>query len=243
MNIKKYKINLTLENAPKEIDPKYYAVLWSIFDLVDNDQNFSQKITSISPIIRENENKFKFFISIIDENYQNKFLEKLIQKQVLNIDKLMFKFQGFEKVKEINFEELEPSWEYSKILINFQSPTCFSWKDKKPYFDIQPLPIFKSINKKLQKLWVELYLDLFEVEKNIKTIWLKNLTTEKVWIKNWFKIWFIWKIFFEVKWEEIFKKKIAYLLELVEFLWVWLNPRLWMWNAYWKILKSHKSST
>jgi hypothetical protein len=141
----------------------------------------------------------------------------------------------------VNFN---PDSNYKKILLTLQSPTCFAWKNNKPHIDIQWFTLFKSVNKKLTKLWIDLNLDLLKVEQNIKLIWVKNLNSEKARIKHGYKIWLTWKLFYEVSWDDFFKKQIYYFVNAVEFLGIWLNPRLGMWNAYWKvILDKFRNST
>ena len=241
MILNKYKINLSLENAPKEIDKKYYAVLWAIFDLVDNKKEFEKAITSISPLVRTDNENFCLFVSIFWKEFSNLFLQKLFEKQKLNIDTLPFKLDWVNLIKTMDLVEFQPKSDYKKILITLQSPTCFAWKNNKPFLDIQWFSIFKSINKKLLNLKVDINLNLLDLDKNIKLIWVKNLNSEKAWIKNWYKIGLTWKLFYEINWDENFKKQIHYLLETAEFLWIWLNPRLGLWNAYGKIIVSNKT--
>jgi len=238
MKLYKFKLNLHLENAPKEIDKKYYAILGAIYDLLDNQKVFELALTSISHLVRTDENNFSLFVSIFWKEFSDLFLQKLFEKQKINIDTLPFKLDWVNLIKEFNLVNFQPQTNYKKILITLQSPTCFGGKNNKPFLDIQGFNMFKSVNKKLLKLKVDINLDLFELEKNIKLIWVKNLNSEKVWLKNGYKIGLTWKLFYEISWTENFKKQIHYLTEVIEFLGIGLNPRLGLGNAYGKILVS-----
>jgi len=238
MIFNKIQVNLHLPNAPEEIDPKYYALLGAIFDLMENNPQLESQILTISPLIQEDKENFKFYISYINTPLTNLLLTKLLSGAVLNIDTLPFKTKSVSLTKSFDVENFQPSSNFRKVLMTFQSPTCFSTPQKKPFMDIQPFTIYKSINNKLLKLWININLNLFQLEKNSRLIWIKNLNSSKVWIKKVFKIWFTGKLFFELSWDEKFKQQIHYLTEVVEFVWVGLNPRLGMWNAYWKLLKS-----
>jgi len=235
MLFSKIQLSLYLNKSVEKIDKKYYSVLGWILDAIDNDQQIYQNTLSISPLINLENNQFKIFVSLSSEKSTKDFINKITQKKQINLDKLYFDIQAIQLIKTFDPLNFQPKSDYKKVLFTFQSPTCFSTPQWKPYIDIQPFPIFKSINKKLLKLWIDLKLDLLQIEKNIRLIWIKNLNTEKAQIKSGFKVGFYWKLFYEVKGDDLFKKQIHFLVESAEFTGVGLNPRLGMWNVYWKV--------
>ena len=235
MQFYKIQLNLNLSKQVDQIDKKYYAVLGGILDAVDNDQTIYQNILSISPLVNLWNNQFKIFVAIKNKEITENFISKILKAKQINLDKLYFNIDSAQIIKTFDIINFQPRADYKKVLLTFQSPTCFSTSKWKPYIDIQPFPIFKSINTKLLKNNIDIKLDLLKLEQNTKLIGIKNLNTEKAQIKNWFKIGFWGKLFFEINWDELFKKQIHFLVESAEFTWVGLNPRLGMWNVYWKI--------
>jgi hypothetical protein len=232
MNLFKYKIILLPKwDVPRYKKGQYYSV--STWILEDVDSIKKDKFLLFSPL-KFDWNNFYFFITV---KFEETFLENFFEyRKFFEMYWTTFEVKEIKKVREFNLVEYQPTERYDKFLFTIVSPAFFKIRWKRVFFDIQPILFFSSINRKLLRLWININLDLIKVEKNVSLVWFKNLNTVKIYIRNKYKLWMIWKLFYKIESDDsLFKKQIDYLVNVSNFLWVWQNVRVWLGNVSWSI--------
>lgn len=257
--MKFYKINIILKllKDVKDIDKKYYAILWVILNFIEEDEWIYENIT-ISPLNKIKWNEFSVDISMFSEEIYERFFKFLKNRiwEDISIDWLPFKFVWFWiSDKWLIFDiEQELFSEQKEIVhwikINFLSPTVVK---STPIYKLLPIwenYIYSLMWKYESILWKDNFFKYFwfnntqKVKTLIGELLLEssyNLKTEKIFIKGWYVPWNIWRISYSIN--KSFKDPVAkelltklpIIIKWARWTWLWFWTRLWLWQIEWEV--------
>lgn len=256
--MKFYSIDLLLNNTKKikNLDPKYYSILWVILKIINEDENIYNNIT-ISPLWHKKEWEISYCkISIFGQSIYNEFI-KIINnniKQNISIDSIPFSIIWYEASKTGHIFSLKDEIQNSNsnfvwIKINFLSPTVVKANKIYQLFPSSQNYIYSLINKFEKILWKDKFFNYFKFNNTPKIQSLLedgliesdySLDIEKIFIKGWYIPgnigWIKYSINkkFDEKVFEKLKKNLNIFIKASSWTGLWFWTRLWLWQISWK---------
>ena len=230
-----YQIKLVFSKEDKFISTNlYYAVLWAVLNIFENDEEIYKHILKISfSFTKEN---FFIFISILWKEFFDKVVSILLELKdktiSINSHKFVYENLSFD-LKEFNLENFKPKL-VNEFSLKFLSPTQIRNQNKIFVLPTAERFLF-SVYTKLSDLGLDFDID----EKDFKK-WLSysvlakkvDIKTQVAEIKKSKRAWIVWYVSYIVyDKNEDYQKLLSLLLEAIPYVWVGSGVRLGLGNV------------